>query len=247
MKTTSYQLCYASFFIIAAVPAISAFVNLRPVGRRISSLLHQTATDDNDNNDKEAATHQCSFMTTIGMWFIVGSLTTTPVIANAATEAEHTNTLLDVCPGTPSSSLLVTTDHTDDVMSVSNYIRRVFGSPLVGNTPDAPAKPVPTDEKYDTREARNRAYDEAFQQDARDRDAYYGQMAMRKRQEVNQNVQQYRESLGLDGTGDVRMRVGEERVQGLSSLRELKDDYLSSSPSQQQDDSSEATDEMPAK
>lgn len=245
MKTTSYQLCYASFFIIAVVPAISAFVNLRPVGRRTSSLLHQTANDK--NNDKEAPTHQCSFMTTIGTWFIVGSLTTTPVIANAVTEAECTNTLLDVCPGTPSSSLLVTTDHADDGMSVSNYIRQVFGSPLVGNTPDTPAKPAPTDEKYDTREARNRAYDEAFQQDARDRDAYYGQMAMRKRQEANQNVQQYRESLGLDGTGDVRMRVGEERVQGLSSLRELKDDYLSSSPSQQQDDSSQATDEMPAK
>ena len=112
-----------------------------------------------------------------------------------------------------------------DDMTVPNYIRQVFGSPLVGATPGTPAKPTST---FDTREARNRAYDEAFEQDARDRDAYYGQMAMRKRQETAQNVQQYRESLGLDGKGDVRMRVGEERVQGLASLRELKAEYLSS-------------------
>eukprot|EP00984_Skeletonema_dohrnii_P010219 scaffold3992_cov141-Skeletonema_dohrnii-CCMP3373.AAC.6 len=136
----------------------------------------------------------------------------------------------------------------DDGTSVSNYIRQVFGSPLVGATPNTPTKPRNTDATYDSREARNRAYDEAFQQDARDRDAYYGQMAMRKRQETNQNVQQYRESLGLDGKGDVRMRVGEERVQGLASLRDLKADYLSSSEEEQQDDndSSQTTAEIPA-
>ncbi|KAL7501421.1 hypothetical protein ACHAWT_010700 [Skeletonema menzelii] len=133
-------------------------------------------------------------------------------------------------------------------MSVSNYIRQVFGSPLVGATPNTPTKPVPTDATYDTREARNRAYDEAFQQDARDRDAYYGQMAMRKRQETDQNVRQYRETLGLDGKGDVRMRVGEERVQGLASLRELKADYLSSLMEEQkeEDDSSQSTAETTA-
>lgn len=70
---------------------------------------------------------------------------------------------------------------------------------------------------------------------------------MRKRQETNQNVQQYRESLGLDGKGDVRMRVGEERVQGLASLRDLKADYLSSSEEQQDDnDSPQTTAEIPA-
>ena len=119
-------------------------------------------------------------------------------------------------------------DNTND-MTVSNYIRQVFGSPLVGTAPNnTPAIPVVTDDKINTREERIRAYDEAFQQDARNLDAYYGQMAMKKRQETNQNIQQYRESLGLDGKGDVRMRVGEERVQGLASLRELKADYLSS-------------------
>ena len=126
-------------------------------------------------------------------------------------------------------------------MSVPNYIRQVFGSPLVGATPNAPTKPTPIDATYDTREARNRAYDEAFQQDARDRDAYYGQMAMRKRQETEQNVRQYRESLGLDGKGDVRMRVGEERVQGLASLRELKADYLASLEEQKEDEDSSQT------
>lgn len=145
----------------------------------------------------------------------------------------------------PNDASAATTAAADD-MSVPNYIRQVFGSPLVGTTPNTPTKPNPTDE-YDSREARNRAYDEAFQQDARDRDAYYGQLAMKKRQETIQNVQQYRESLGLDGKGDVRMRVGEERVQGLTSLRELKADYLSSLEEQKDnDDSSQSTVETPA-
>jgi hypothetical protein len=121
-------------------------------------------------------------------------------------------------------------DNNND-MTVSNYIRQVFGSPLVGTTPNNTPRTIPvvTDDTINTtREERNRAYDEAFQQDARNLDAYYGQMAIKKRQETNQNIKQYRESLGLDGKGDVRMRVGEERVQGLASLRELKADYLSS-------------------
>lgn len=126
-------------------------------------------------------------------------------------------------------------DNNND-MTVSNYIRQVFGSPLVGTTPNnTPAIPVVTDDTINTsREERNRAYDEAFQQDARNLDAYYGQMAMKKCQETNQNIQQYRESLGLDGKGDVRMRVGEERVQGLASLRELKADYLASLEQEEQ-------------
>jgi len=121
-------------------------------------------------------------------------------------------------------------------MSISNYAKQVFGSPLVGSTPGISSnKPIQIDPKYTTREERNRAYDEAFQQDARDRDVYYGQLAMKKRQEAQQSVSQYREQLGLDGKGDTRMRVGEERVEGLASLRELKADYLSK---QQEVDSS---------
>ena len=120
-------------------------------------------------------------------------------------------------------------------MSITNYAKQVFGSPLVGSTPGiSSSQPIQIDPKYTTREERNAAYDEAFQQDARDRDAYYGQLAMKKRQEADQSVKQYREQLGLDGKGDTRMRVGEERVEGLASLRELKADYLSK---QQGDDS----------
>ena len=57
-------------------------------------------------------------------------------------------------------------------MTVSNYIRQVFGSPLVGTTPNnTPTIPVITDDTINTsREERNRAYDEAFQQDARNLD-----------------------------------------------------------------------------
>lgn len=146
----------------------------------------------------------------------------------------------------PNDASAAPTAAADDDMSIPNYIRQVFSGPLVGTTPNTPTKPKPTDE-YDSREARNRAYDEAFQQDARDRDAYYGQLAMKKRQETIQNVQQNRESLGLDGKGDVRMRVGEERVQGLASLRELKADYLSSLEEQKDnDDSPQGTVETPA-
>src|SRR5210317_1844670 len=54
-------------------------------------------------------------------------------------------------------------DNNND-MTVSNYIRQVFGSPLVGATPKTPAIPVVTDDTINTREERNRAYDEAFQQ-----------------------------------------------------------------------------------
>jgi len=233
MKT--FHPCYA---FIAAIPTISVSAFVHPAVS-VASLqhLHQTANDDEEASMQQYsafATDTIFLSTAIGIWFI-GSLATGQV-ANAA-DTDYTNTH-DLCTG--ASSLLVTTD--DDGMSVSNYIRQVFQSPMVGNAPGTPAKPIPTDPKYDTREARNRAYDDAFQQDARDRDAYYGQMAMRKRQEANQNVQQYRETLGLDGTGDVRMRVGEERVQGMASLRDLKADYLSS----QEDDSSQITTETPA-
>ncbi len=152
-------------------------------------------------------------------------------IASAAVTTAATTTAFS------NDASAATTAAADDDMSVPNYIRQVFGGPLVGATPNTPTKPKSTDE-YDSREARNRAYDEAFQQDARDRDAYYGQLAMKKRQETIQNVQQYRESLGLDGKGDVRTRVGEERVQGLASLRELKADYLSSLEEQKDDDDS---------
>ena len=161
---------------------------------------------------------------------LIGGLAT-PQLANASeaeaeaadayTSASHSGTVLIAA-----ADNIKTTTLPGISVVVTNYARQVFGSPLVGSTPGTSAnKPVQTDPKYNSREERNRAYDEAFQQDARDRDAYYGKMAMRKRQEADQSVSQYRESLGLDGKGDTRMRVGEERVEGMSSLRDLKADY----------------------
>jgi len=118
-----------------------------------------------------------------------------------------------------SSTLLAVAD---PPTSVADYLGKVFASPN-SNNPDGGifnAVPVPTDPRYDTKEARNRAYDEAFERDARDRDAYYGRMAVEKRRRAEEDVARYRRELGLDGPGDVRPRVGEERVAGMASLNE---------------------------
>ena len=84
----------------------------------------------------------------------------------------------------------------------------------------ASSTPYRRDPTYDSKEARNRAYDAAFEQDARDRDAYYGRLAMEKRQRAEEDVAQFRRGLGLDGQGVVRPRVGDERVAGMASLNE---------------------------
>ena len=169
-----------------------------------------SSTNIDDDAEGAATIHNQILSSAFGMC-LIGSMLTTPQLSNAAD---------DKLPG----------------LSITNYAKQVFGSPLVGSTPGISSnQPIQIDPKYTTREERNRVYDEAFQQDARDRDAYYGQLAMKKRQEAEKSVTQYREQLGLDGKGDTRMRVGEERVEGLASLRELKADYLSK---QQEDDSS---------
>ena len=175
-----------------------------------NGVVASLASTDIDDDAEGAATIQNQIFSSAFSMCLIGSMLTTPQLSNAAD---------DKLPG----------------MSITNYAKQVFGSPLVGSTPGISSKPIQIDPKYTTREERNRAYDEAFQQDARDRDAYYGQLAIKKRQESEQSVSQYREQLGLDGKGDTRMRVGEERVEGLASLKELKADYLSK---QQEDDSS---------
>ena len=105
---------------------------------------------------------------------------------------------------------------------MADYLGRVFASPNNNNRDGGVfnAIPAPTDPTYDSKEARNRAYDAAFEQDARDRDAYYGRLAMEKRQRAEEDVAQFRRGLGLDGQGDVRPRVGDERVAGMASLKE---------------------------
>jgi len=172
----------------------------------VASLV-STNIDDTEG----ATTKHNQILSSAFSMCLIGSMLTTPQLSNAAD---------DKLPG----------------LSITNYAKQVFGSPLVGSTPGISSnQPIQIDPKYTTREERNRVYDEAFQQDARDRDAYYGQLAMKKRQESEQSVTQYREQLGLDGKGDTRVRVGEERVEGLASLRDLKADYLSK---QQEVDSS---------
>ena len=115
--------------------------------------------------------------------------------------------------------------------SLSSYFGQVFRSP----SSLIPAiKPIPTDPKFDNAEARNRAYDEAFEQDARDRDAYYGKMILDKRDAALQTVSRNRQDLGLDGAGDVRLRVGEDKIAGVSSLKEylLKQDPATLTPAE---------------
>ena len=187
------------------------------------------------NNDTEGAVQKqmtnMFLSSAFGMCLIISSLITTPQLANAVDQTD-----INIGISNTDTALLIAADDKLPGLSITNYAKQVFGSPLVGSTPGiSSSQPIQTNPKYTTREERNAAYDEAFQQDARDRDAYYGQLAMKKRQEAEKSVSQKREQLGLDGKGDTRMRVGEERVEGLASLRDLKADYLSQ---QQEVDSS---------
>jgi len=83
-----------------------------------------------------------------------------------------------------------------------------------------------TDSKFDDREARNRAFDEAFDQDKRDRDAYYAKMALKARETRITEMQQRRAELGLDAE-DAGPRVGEKEA----DLKSLKKYLLQKDPS----------------
>ena len=210
-------------------------INHHATIRKITTLNLATKSlvsiDDEASIHKQMAT-SIFLSSAFGMCLIGSSLVMSPQLSNAAELSDNTRVIERQQQAKTSNK------QQQEIKSITNYARQVFGAPLVGSTHGlSSTKPVPTDPKYTTREERNRVYDEAFQQDARDRDDYYGKMAMRKRQEADQSVSQYREKLGLDGKGDTRMRVGEEKVQGMSSLRDLKADYNLS----QQDDSSSTT------
>ena len=214
------------------------YINHQATISKITTLNLATKTkslvsivDDEVSIQKQMVT-SIFLSSAFGMCLIGSSLVMSPQLSNAAELSDNTRVIERQQQAKTSNK------QQQEIKSITNYARQVFGAPLVGSTPGVSStKPVPTDPKYTTREERNRAYDEAFQQDARDRDGYYGKMAMKKRQEADQSVSQYREKLGLDGKGDTRMRVGEEKVQGMSSLRDLKADYNLS----QQDDSSSTT------
>jgi len=214
---------------------IKQFATIYKRNSVVSSLASTNIDDDAEGACTKNQMTNMFLSSAFGMC-LIGSLIS-PQITNAV---EQTDLNRDI--SNAGMSIMIAADDTETAttklpgMSITNYAKQVFGSPLVGSTPGiSNNKPIQIDPKYTTREERNRAYDEAFQQDARDRDAYYGQLAMKKRQESERSVTQYREQLGLDGKGDTRVRVGEERVEGLASLRDLKADYLSK---QQEDDSS---------
>jgi len=197
------------------------YINHHATIRKITTLNLATKSlvsiDDEASIQKQIATSM--FLSSAFGMCLIGSLVmVTPQLSNAAELSDNTRV-----SDTGASFLIAATDiakttttTTIPGSSITNYARQVFGSPLVGSTP-------------------------GLSSTARDRDAYYGKMAMRKAQAVDQSVSQYREILGLDGKGDTRMRVGEEKVQGMSSLRDLKADYNLS----QQDDSSSTI--IPAK
>ncbi|KAL7539013.1 hypothetical protein ACHAXR_008957 [Thalassiosira sp. AJA248-18] len=143
-----------------------------------------------------------------------------PQLASAAevdTAANDLPTTTEIrgTTGTTSTSMTTTAPPASSSRGVANYLNQVFSYENNGIS-----KPVQMDPKLDSKEARNQAYDQAFQQDARDRDAYYGRMAMLKRERALQEVNDNRRALGLDGDGDVRPRVGMEKEAGMASLKE---------------------------
>mmetsp|Transcript_32443 Transcript_32443/g.95620 ORF Transcript_32443/g.95620 Transcript_32443/m.95620 type:complete len:873 (+) Transcript_32443:135-2753(+) len=82
-----------------------------------------------------------------------------------------------------STSILSAAETQTGVTGVADYLSKVFASPNRGEG-NYNAAPTPTDPAYTSKEERNRAYDEAFERDARDRDAYYGRLAAEKRRKA---------------------------------------------------------------
>jgi len=74
------------------------------------------------------------------------------------------------------------------------------------------------DPKYDDKEARNRAYDEALDRDQKERDAYYAKMALQAREQKAKDALRRRQELGLD-VEDAGPRFGDEKVADLKSLK----------------------------
>lgn len=91
------------------------------------------------------------------------------------------------------------------------------GLPFLSTFQTPGAVPRPIDDRLDDREARNRAFDEAFDQDKRDRDAYYAKMALQKREKTAMELKARRAELGLD-VEDAGPRFGDEKVAGMASL-----------------------------
>lgn len=73
------------------------------------------------------------------------------------------------------------------------------------------------------RDARNRAYDEMFQQDARDRDAYYGKMALKKSESALVELKERREEMGLDTKASASPFAQVETMDSLTQYLMNKD------------------------
>ena len=78
------------------------------------------------------------------------------------------------------------------------------------------AVPNPSSNDKDTR---NRAFDDAFDQDKADRDAYYARMALASREKKMLELQARRAEIGLDAI-DAGPRVGDTDVASLASLKQ---------------------------
>lgn len=197
-------------------------------------VLSGDGDDDDDDDERTQFLQHISIMTMIPVTvssavfglLICGGLCTSQIV-NAAEVVDPS--LVNKEGAITISTIKITS--AAPTTSLSSYFGQVFRSP----SSLIPAiKPIPTDPKFDNAEARNRAYDEAFEQDARDRDAYYGKMILDKRDAALQTVSRNRQDLGLDGAGDVRLRVGEDKIAGVSSLKEylLKQDPATLTPAE---------------
>ena len=169
-----------------------------------------------------AASALCLLSLSRVVWAVDFDSTTDSFPATCISTCMSSTTISSRSSDRPSFSTFTLSAAAEPPTNVADYLGRVFASPNNNNRDGGVfnAIPAPTDPTYDSKEARNRAYDAAFEQDARDRDAYYGRLAMEKRQRAEEDVAQFRRGLGLDGQGDVRPRVGDERVAGMASLKE---------------------------
>ena len=110
------------------------------------------------------------------------------------------------------------------------------GLPFLSPFQTPGAVPQPMDPKYDDKEARNRAYDEALDRDQKERDAYYAKMALQAREQKAKDALRRRQELGLD-VEDAGPRFGDEKVADLKSLKRFLLEQ-EQAPVQQQDPSS---------
>ena len=151
--------------------------------------------------------------------FLVLSLLLTSVAAwcSSPNLANADQSYLDARQGyTPTSTTISSRSNTLFLATYSD--EGSGGMPFLSPFQTPGAIPRATDPKFDDRETRNRAYDDAFDQDKRDRDAYYAKMALQAREKKMEELKARRAELGLDIV-DAGPRFGDEKVADMASLR----------------------------